>query len=116
MNNRLTIRAGVTMAVWSCALAGARLTFALAGEKGGNPQAAAADEGKRPVGDEKENEDAPDADSARAFLTKPAPKLAFDGVPLDDATAFLVDVFNVPIVLDRPALAAAKIDPGTPIS
>jgi hypothetical protein len=49
-------------------------------------------------------------DPARAALERVSPKVNFDGVQLGDVIDFLMDVFNVPIRLDQPALGAAGIN------
>jgi RNA polymerase sigma factor (sigma-70 family) len=61
-------------------------------------------------GGEDEERDPAD-DPARAFLKKESPELKFDGANLKEVVDFLMDVFTVPIFLDRPALEGAEIDP-----
>jgi hypothetical protein len=66
-----------------------------------------ADRAAAPTAAAEEEERDESDDPARASRDKPCKGFTFDVVALPDVMGFVMDVFNVPIVLDRTTLGSA---------
>lgn len=114
-----TVAAGVAVAAVLGTGAAVTLNRAMAqddargpktGSGTGSPaQVSAAPAAKDADDDERKRED----ELRRERLKREIPEVTFDAVALKDVVEFLVDLTTVPVILDRPALLAAGIDPAT---
>ena len=100
MTRAKVVKVAAVLMIWAGAV----------GTLGGNA-ARAEDAPAKPAKPEKDAERKPWEDPARVWLAVELPEAAFDGVALSDVVSFLMDLIDVNLVLDRPALLAAGIDP-----